>query len=130
MSEFDQQLNRELGSSASSPQHSRYPSQPQPYVNSQSPPSHYPPHNQIASPSGSWNGNEAGDMGLNPSLPAYQQQQLHHIPSAQPLGGDTYYPPQQQQQPYSGVGGAAHPYYQSPGPAAAAAPQPLPSSEW
>ena len=126
MSEFDQQLSRELGSSVSSPQHSRYPSQQ--YPNSSSPSNHYPQQQQIASPSGSWNG---ADAGLNPSLPAYQQQQLHHLPSAQPLAGDPAYPPQQQQQqPYPSMGAATHPYYPSSAPAAAAAPQPLPSSPY
>ena len=130
MNEFDQQLSRELGSAAASPNHSRYPSQQQPYINSSSPSPHYQQQQQIASPSGSWNGT---DM-INPALPAYQQQQLHHIPSAQPLGGDPNYPQpqqQQQQQPYTGMAApATHPYYPSPVPAAAAAQQPLPSSPY
>ena len=127
MSEFDQQLSRELGSSASSPQHSRYPSQP--YNNSASPPPHYPPQQQqqqIASPTGNWNNLGAADMGLHPALPAYQQQQLQHIPSGQPLGGD--YPAQQQPQQHPYATGVAQPYYPSSAPNTAS--QQLPSSPY
>ena len=130
MSEFDQQLQRELSSSASSPQHSRYPSQP---YNNSAPSPHYQQQQQIASPTGSWSNNGAADMGLHPSLPAYQQQQLQHIPSGQPLGGDPNYPAQQQQSqpPYgTAMAPAAQPYYPSPIQNTASTPQPLPSSPY
>ena len=133
MSEFDQQLSRELGDSSRS--------SPPPTASFPSPHYGHPaaaPAYQQTQTNSAWNPNEAADMGLNPSLPAYQQQRLQQMPSAhtpgdQPSQGHQHiapsasplasFPPSpypQAAQPYSlsapsqaAAASNGHPYYPS-----------------